>query len=288
MMLLADIAADFPAQTRSRGRIITGQDGQNQSGWIRKSRRTTWAPGSTEVNIACDGETRRSSAIALTSIPWSGESTFGRPFWPTEAKGYLKRRRATRSKFRDLLLSGRRRGNRGCRSCSGGACQGGAPMPPPPPPAPPRPPPASQAERNRRDPSGQNRKLWPLHAKSFTLLIFATSIRAADRQIMSREPKLAGGRKSRECPGWFAPRCRSPDPLDRQILGLLAGVIAHYRWFRAQCLRDAGQHVPGPASSGGYRVPLSPASGRRMSADRYLRHDLVLVAWDDGEPGASS
>ncbi len=105
-------------------------------------------------------------------------------------------------------------------------------------------------------------------------------------RLLAREPKRSGGWKKSTPPRLVRAMVPLlPDPLDRQIMGLLTGAAGDYGWVSSGWHETLAVSYRVQHSLAATVMPLIARSGRALlQVTAYADQEMLPLVWDDGEP----
>jgi len=128
---------------------------------------------------------------------------------------------------------------------------------------------------------------WPPQRELLYIIDVASSIArgAIVLELKTREPKLKGGWKKPAPPSLSrAALAALPDPVDRQVLGLLSGASINQDWMAYGTYESisAGFRLRHPFATA--IVPQIARTGRCLIEMNTAEREWLPLAWDEGEP----
>jgi superfamily II DNA or RNA helicase len=160
----------------------------------------------------------------------------------------------------------------------------------PAPPATPPPPklPAWRQRLNEIAPSSTQRmERWPSTREILYVIDVPSSInRGLVIRLVTREPKRNGGWKKPTPPRLVRAMVPLlPDPLDRQIMGLLTGAAGDYGWVSSNWHESLALSYRVQHSLAATVMPLIAGSGRAMlQLTAYADQEMLPLVWEEAEP----
>jgi superfamily II DNA or RNA helicase len=161
----------------------------------------------------------------------------------------------------------------------------------PAPPAIPPPPqlPAWRQRLNEITPASTHRlESWPSTRELLYVVDVPSSINRGGLviKLLAREPRKGGGWKKNAAPRLVRALVPLlPDPLDRQIMGLLTGAASDYGWISSSWHETLAVSYRVQHALAATVMPLIAGSGRAMlQLTAYADEELLPLTWEDAEP----